>query len=560
MKRVVFNIPLPTPLIIWHTNGLNRLITTGTRWAKTAPPSLPPTIYPLFRDILGLSVIHTIKPNILMIYLVAGISCLLLTATFYLGGFKPLADRLHSGHESEIEFSMRASQWLVQGVLDRHFALARQTASRTAIRQRQVEHLEGRISLESLRAFSNPKLADALIANDELLGIERLGASGERFLQVGLVPEESPVEACLARGDSGIHLLKPIALREYTALIYCSPIIDPQAGWVGSDLLYVDAGALHTVIEKPQERDLRTMTFGIADSTGDILFWPGAQAPADSLAAFESFIKGERPGQGHLVRTRDLEGTDWQLFAVINEQRFFAETNEQLGRLILVLGILVLVIFALTVAALRPIIRALVEAHGLADRAQRDGMTGLFNHAHMQELVEREIQRSRRYRNAFSLLMLDIDHFKQVNDTHGHPVGDEVLNHIAQILTDLARQPDLAARYGGEEFLLVMPETDPEGALMVAERLRQQISDHPVEVGGTHIPVTVSIGVASCPAHTPPPPRQTMIRIADEALYASKRNGRDRVTLQVIDAKTSRSLRRVEGPYPDGRKTRGTAS
>ncbi|WP_063465650.1 GGDEF domain-containing protein [Ectothiorhodospira sp. BSL-9] len=138
--------------------------------------------------------------------------------------------------------------------------------------------------------------------------------------------------------------------------------------------------------------------------------------------------------------------------------------------------------------------------------------------------------------------MLDIDHFKQVNDTHGHPVGDEVLSHIAQILTDLARQPDLAARYGGEEFLLVMPETGPEGALMVAERLRQEIKDNPVEVGGTHIPVTVSIGIASCPAHTPPPPRQAMIRIADEALYASKRSGRDRVTQQVIDAKASRSL------------------
>nr|WP_274522887.1 GGDEF domain-containing protein [Ectothiorhodospira haloalkaliphila] len=278
----------------------------------------------------------------------------------------------------------------------------------------------------------------------------------------------------------------------------------------------------------------------------------------DSLEAFERFRRGQEQTSGHLVRVLDLEGTNWQLFAVVNEQRFFAETNEQLGRLTLILGLLVLVIFVLTVATLRPIIRTLVEAHDLADRAQRDGMTGLFNHAHMQELVEREIQRSRRYRNAFSLLMLDIDHFKQVNDTHGHPVGDEVLSHIAQILTDLARQPDLAARYGGEEFLLVMPETGPEGALMVAERLRQEIKDNPVEVGGTHIPITVSIGVASCPAHTPPPSRQSMIRIADEALYASKRNGRDRVTQQVIDGKTSRSLRRVEGPHPDGRKKEGS--
>ncbi|MCG5525183.1 GGDEF domain-containing protein [Ectothiorhodospira haloalkaliphila] len=502
--------------------------------------------------------IHSVKPNILMVYLVAGLSCLLLTTTFYLGGFKPLADRLRSGHEAEIEFSMRASQWLVQGVLDRHFALARQTASRTAIRQRQVEHLQGRISLETLRGFSNPKLADALIANDELLGIERLGPSGERFLQVGLLPNESPAEACLAREDSGIHLLEPMPLGEYQALVYCSPIIDPAAGWVGSDLLYVNASALNAVIERPQERDLRTMTFGLAGPTGDILFWPRTQAPMDSLEAFERFRRGQEQTSGHLVRVLDLEGTNWQLFAVVNEQRFFAETNEQLGRLTLILGLLVLVIFVLTVATLRPIIRTLVEAHDLADRAQRDGMTGLFNHAHMQELVEREIQRSRRYRNAFSLLMLDIDHFKQVNDTHGHPVGDEVLSHIAQILTDLARQPDLAARYGGEEFLLVMPETGPEGALMVAERLRQEIKDNPVEVGGTHIPITVSIGVASCPAHTPPPSRQSMIRIADEALYASKRNGRDRVTQQVIDGKTSRSLRRVEGPHPDGRKKEGS--
>ena len=161
--------------------------------------------------------------------------------------------------------------------------------------------------------------------------------------------------------------------------------------------------------------------------------------------------------------------------------------------------------------------------------ATTDGLTGLNNHRTFQEIMTRELERSKRYGHKMSLLLTDIDHFKSFNDTYGHPVGDLVLREIAGCIKTTVRLNDFPARYGGEEFAVVLPETDERGAVVIADRIRQVIEAHVVESGANKLKVTISIGVSTYP--TLSQTQQEIIDCADKALYASKKGGRNRVTL-----------------------------
>ena len=164
----------------------------------------------------------------------------------------------------------------------------------------------------------------------------------------------------------------------------------------------------------------------------------------------------------------------------------------------------------------------------LRDWAIRDGLTGLYNHRHFQELLRTELARARRYGQPLACLMLDLDHFKRVNDTYGHPLGDEVLRRLATTLTDQLREVDIVARYGGEEFVMILPNTDRDGARHLAERIRQAVRVNTVLHEGVPIATSVSIGVAT--HHDPGvADERDLVKRADAALYRAKRSGRDQV-------------------------------
>ena len=170
--------------------------------------------------------------------------------------------------------------------------------------------------------------------------------------------------------------------------------------------------------------------------------------------------------------------------------------------------------------------KSLQEANArLETLATVDGLTGLKNHRTFQEELEREYQKCRRYGPELSLLLLDVDHFKQYNDTYGHPAGDEVLKQVAQYIACEARSTDLAARYGGEEFAVVLSSTGAAGAAIFGERLRTAIMNAP----WPQRTITASIGIATF--DTSMTSRSTLVAQADSALYHSKRSGRNRVTL-----------------------------
>jgi two-component system cell cycle response regulator len=168
----------------------------------------------------------------------------------------------------------------------------------------------------------------------------------------------------------------------------------------------------------------------------------------------------------------------------------------------------------------------------LTKLANTDDLTGLYNHRHFYQRLEEEYKRAERYGSDLALILLDLDHFKQINDTHGHQQGDAVLRELAMALHRTTRETDLLARYGGEEFAVLLPETHLAGAFQQAERLRRQIKAHYFEALQGK-PLTISCGVACLPFTQPgfKPPRHrqdALIAWADQALYTAKRGGRDR--------------------------------
>lgn len=164
----------------------------------------------------------------------------------------------------------------------------------------------------------------------------------------------------------------------------------------------------------------------------------------------------------------------------------------------------------------------------LHEMATRDPVTGLSNRRNMLSILEYERERVGRSESEFTLVLADIDHFKRVNDTHGHDCGDHVLEEIGTLLNAALRQQDQVARWGGEEFLILLPDTDEAGAEVVTEKLRANLEEHVVEWNESQIQLTMTFGIASCAGTGP---IHHCLKRADQALYYGKETGRNRSVL-----------------------------
>jgi diguanylate cyclase (GGDEF)-like protein len=177
---------------------------------------------------------------------------------------------------------------------------------------------------------------------------------------------------------------------------------------------------------------------------------------------------------------------------------------------------------ALLVARIEQLVKLKQALDRLRAEADRDYLTGLANRRRFRTALGNELERWRRYRIPCALLLVDIDHLKQINDAHGHSAGDVTIRHIAAALVAQSRDNDTAARLGGEEFALLLANADEASARAAAERLCQAVADAPLEQIGT---VTISIGVAVCPAHANT--ERTLYAASDAALYRAKSAGRN---------------------------------
>ncbi len=230
-----------------------------------------------------------------------------------------------------------------------------------------------------------------------------------------------------------------------------------------------------------------------------------------------------------IFKTFEIDPGDMKPYSEILQ-----EANEELHRLNLSYEYLVIELKQAKEKAER-LAKELMEANEkLRELALKDGLTGLYNHRYFQELLEKELKRAYRYKHPISLIMLDIDHFKKINDTYGHPQGDIVLKELGRIITRTLRNSDIAARYGGEEFAIILPETDLEGAGLVAERLRREVASLRLNLNGDKVNITISLGVSSIENHSHIIEKKFFVDITDRALYNSKRKGRNRVTIVPI--------------------------
>lgn len=182
-------------------------------------------------------------------------------------------------------------------------------------------------------------------------------------------------------------------------------------------------------------------------------------------------------------------------------------------------------------AELRARVRASLRTKYLMDllsrKAMIDGLTGLWNRMYFESRLASELSHSRRNGRPVSCIMVDLDHFKQVNDEFGHPFGDDVLRRVGSLLGEIGRTEDVVCRYGGEEFVVLTPGNGAAAAAELAERIRKGVEDLRWTVGGRTVTVTCSLGVSDL-RHLPPP---TIVELADEALYSAKHAGRNRVAV-----------------------------
>jgi diguanylate cyclase (GGDEF)-like protein len=166
--------------------------------------------------------------------------------------------------------------------------------------------------------------------------------------------------------------------------------------------------------------------------------------------------------------------------------------------------------------------------------ASHDDLTGLLNRRSLNITLGKEFSRCQRYHSDLSLLMIDLDHFKEINDTYGHSFGDFVLTSFASRLTDTLREADFAFRFGGEEFILLLPQTDIKGAITLADRICEQNTREEFEFSNQKAQVTVSIGASSFDKYQPKI-KDDLIALADKALYRAKENGRNRTAIVEVN-------------------------
>ena len=298
----------------------------------------------------------------------------------------------------------------------------------------------------------------------------------------------------------------------------------------------------HTAEDAPEDIRQTAQFLSFSNRLADLYMEPGiaertrelqaelascfSMQPQDSLTLLDRIASEARA----MIDAFELSPTDIKPYS-----QLLQEANQELGKLNLSSEQIALEMKEAKEQAER-LSRELQDANTrLRELVYRDGLTGLYNHRYFQEALANELARANRYHSSVSLILFDIDHFKKVNDTFGHPAGDLVLMNIASAVSSAVRPSDIVARYGGEEFAVILPETGLAGVKVFAARLRRCVEGIATLVDGQLIYVTVSAGATTFD-HTRPVDKDSLIETADRGLYQAKQHGRNQVTILEAEA------------------------
>ncbi|RON24650.1 hypothetical protein BK660_02980 [Pseudomonas brassicacearum] len=337
-----------------------------------------------------------------------------------------------------------------------------------------------------------------------------------------LAPMPKPQAPRIRLKDSGIHMTsrqllgytcdgRYAVIQETQTRLEPQPLLPPQA--LGSAI--AEGLIVHVALTQGQGP---TLYFDIHFSAGKATYLPATEAAWSTSLPFQ--VQGEERFFRHYANLH--HGLLMRIYSDPLAPHFLSQFLSFNGfGLLLAIGVLACLL--LISGLVTHLIDASVVQH---QAATRDFLTGLYNRRAAMTRAEMELARATRKPGSVCVLMLDMDHFKQINDTHGHDGGDQVLKFLAQLLTRTVRQQDLVARIGGEEFLILLPDTDLPGAQQMANRLLQALRTSTVEYAGKRIGVTCSLGV--CVWNGPGESVQNLLIRADRLLYHAKQQGRDR--------------------------------
>lgn len=372
------------------------------------------------------------------------------------------------------------------------------------------EHLVARVAGELIRAVESERI---------LLGLQ--AERDEKELFYGAIEQLNRKSKSQEVLDAAIDVAARIVQLDFGAVTLFEP---EEARRPHRVVKAVTSSASGWQVSEIEGRRFSAQTGLVASAVRHGSALPGLGERVDRMRVFDEVTRLRGLGA---IRVFPLKSGDQTLGTLVVGSRraeaFDGEASRQLE------------VIAMQVAD------ALVRAR-LFEQSERlastDGLTGLHNHRTFQSRLDEQLRLSQRYGKKLSVVICDVDRFKSVNDAHGHPVGDLVLRGVARVLAGEARATDLVARYGGEEFALVMPETDGEGARVIAERMRVRLEESvfPTEAGPLR--VTLSLGIATYPEDGAEKAR--LVEVADACLYHAKRSGRNR-SARSIDLSAGRT-------------------
>lgn len=339
-----------------------------------------------------------------------------------------------------------------------------------------------------------------------LVLIRLLKAGQEEALSARRLVESESRYRMLAENSHDVIWTLDIPTRRYT---YVSPSITDMCGYAPDELVGELVGARLTPEsgrKVAEDIDLRLRRIAAGDKTANVVVSELEQVCKDGGTLTTEIVSSYLPDADGVVRT--ILGITRNVSERKAAELALRETNRQLHARIEEIG-------RLQVA--------------LQELAVRDSLTGLYNRRYLDETLEREVSRARREGVPLSLVMLDIDYFKRINDTYGHQVGDEALRMLASTLLADVRAEDVVCRYGGEEFLILLPSMPLESAVTRAEAWRAAVERLSMTLGEFQIAFSISLGVAAYPEHGKTP--DDLTRCVDLALYRAKHEGRNRVSV-----------------------------
>lgn len=427
-----------------------------------------------------------------------GIILLIILVLFYFGVFMPLKVELENALEDNFHNLVSISEINFENKLNRYIEGAESLSSRTMIKNELDRYVKGEISLEEVRNYSQAKYADGAEALHHANSAYRI--SDDRIIshwgeeQIEVInnfdfSEEKDIEIKIGKND------------EY--VIIKSKIINASSNKIGDDFVVF---GLQKILEEINSDDIKHTIL--------------REHPSSIHKQIEN---------NKIVEYRKLLNTNYWLRAEMSTNLLYENIQSISTKIILsvaaaIVIIGLIIIFSLKSTAEKVIVNLEKEIKEKTRLSETDSMLGIYNRTKLMDVLAKEIERADRYGNDLSLIMFDIDKFKEINDAYGHQLGDEVLKKIVSIVENDIRKTDILARYGGDEFTLVCPETAIEEVKQLANRIKNSVRDYKCQKG---IDLSCSFGVAQFRNNKEN--LDTFIKRADDALYKAKEQGRNRV-------------------------------